>query len=295
MSDRYFALFACIFAVSVVTAPASAQPYERTVRDTVALTPGSVSVDNEEGSVTVSTWNRDAVAYEARIVSEQAADYVEDTVIDAERFSQHLSLESSFDDLEARWTFGPEMIGYGVSEPKVHYTLTVPATAEVSVEDEDSEIEVTGLHAALQVETTAGTVQVANQRGTARIDAHDGAVSVTDVRGDLNIDTHEGSATVEGLRGRLLLDTHEGQADVAIDSLAAVDVATHEATVALTMPADAGFDLATELGDDAQVEGDFDLSSLRDGDDDDYHGALQGGGPLLRIESHDGTVRLRTR
>jgi hypothetical protein len=293
MFYRHLVISACILAVSGLTVSLHAQPYERTVRDTVALAPGGVSVENQEGSIKVATWTRNAVAYEARIVSEQAADYVDDTVIEVDTLSQHLSLESTFDDLESRWTFGPEMIGYGVSEPAVHYTLTVPRTAELAIEGTESTIEVTGLRATLQVETEDGTVQVDDQRGTMRIDAHEGPVSITDMQGDLTVDTHEGTATVDGLRGRLLLDTHEGEADVSVDSLAAVQVDTHEGEVALRFPPDAGFDLSTDLGDDARVRGGFDLDALRD-EDGNYHGSLRGGGPLVRLTSHEGTITFDT-
>jgi hypothetical protein len=252
-----FLALLCLLGTDKRATPLHAQPYERTVRDTVALTPGSVSVENEEGRIAVSTWDRNAVAYEARLVSRQAADYVEDTVIDVGLFSKYLSLESTFDDLEAQWTFGPELFGYGVSHPAVHYTLTVPRAAEVAIEGEDAEVEVTGLRALLQVETDDGNVRVANQRGG------------------------------------LTIDTHEGQAEVGIDSLAAVAVDTHEGRVALTVPRDAGFTLATDLGEDATVQSDFVLDPLRN-DDDNYEGSLRGGGPLVRLSSHEGTIVLRS-
>lgn len=270
-----------------------AQPHQRTVRDTVSLSPGSVSVENEEGSITVSTWSRDAVAYEARIESEQDKAFVENTVIDVETLTQHLELESNFDDLEAQWSFGPEIYGYGVSHPAVHYTLTVPESAEVSVAGEDAEIDVTGLRAPLQVETDEGPVRVANQRGATRIDADDGSVTVADVRGDLAIDMDEGTATVNELRGRFLLGMEEGQADVTVDSLEGAQIDTDEARVTLSVPAGDGFDLSTDLGDDAELTGNFEFASLQD-EEENYHGALRGGGPLLRLASREGNITLRS-
>ena len=288
-------LFALGFLTLIGAAvPLHAQPHERIVRDTVALTPGGVSVENEEGSVTVTTWSRNAVAYEARIVSKQSPDYVENTVIEVESFNQELSLTSNFDDLEPQWSFGPELFGYGVSSPEVHYTLTVPRTAELSVDDTESTIEVTGLAAALQLETLDSEVRVREQRGPVRVDANEGVVSLTDVRGDIKVDTHEGTVRAKGLRGRLMLDTHEGEADIAIDSLATVEVETHEGSVTLTMPADAGFDLSTDLGEDARLGGTLDLSSLRDDEKGDYDGAVRGGGPLVRLSSHEGEIVLQT-
>jgi DUF4097 and DUF4098 domain-containing protein YvlB len=295
----FFAL--TFFVLAGAAAPLQAQPHERTVRDTVALTPGSVSIDNEEGSITVTTWDRDAVAYEARIVSEQAPEIVENTLIEAETFNQQLSLVSDFDDLEARWSFGPEIYGYGVAHPDVHYTLTLPRTAALTVDDTESTIEITGLAAALQLETLDSEVRVREHRGPVRVDANEGTVVLTDVQGDLKVDTHEGTVRATGLRGRLMLDTHEGEADIAIDSLAAVNVDTHEGAVALTVPRDAGFDLSTDLGEDARFEGRIDaaLPGAEDefdeeDEDDDHNGVVRDGGPLVRLSSHEGEIVLQT-
>ena len=277
-----------------IAGPLQAQPYERTVRDTVAFTPGSVSVDSKKGSITVSTWDRDIFAYEARIVSGQGPEIVENTVIEADKFNQQFSLVTNLDNLEAGWSFGPELFGYGVSHPEVHYTLTVPRRAELSVDDTESTIEIDGLAAPLRVETLESDVQVRNQRGPVRVDAHEGMVSLTDVQGDLKVDTHEGTVQVTGLRGRLMLDTHEGESEVAIDSLAAVEVDTHEGDVTLTMPPGASFDLSTDLGDDARLRGPTDLSSLREDEENDYAGAVRGGGPLVHLSSHEGEITLRT-
>jgi hypothetical protein len=272
----------------------STDRHERTVRDTVDFTPGTVAVENEKGSITVATWDRDVVAYEARIVSEQSAEYAEQTAIEAEHFHQRLSVMANFEALEPQWSFGPEVYGYGVSHPAVHYTLTVPRTAALSVEDHASAIEVVGLNGDVRVDTHEGSLRVADQRGDAQIQTHEGTVSVTNVRGDLKADTHEGRITVKGMKGRLLLDTHDGRAEVGIDSLAAVEVETHEGTVTLTLPRDAGFDLATELDEEADVQGDFALDSLRN-EEGNYHGAVQGGGPLMHLRSHEGTITLRAR
>lgn len=294
MPVQRLSVLVLLCAVIGVAAPAQAQPYERTVRDTVALTPGSVSVDSEEGSITVSTWTRDAVAYKARIVSGQGAEIVENTVIEADTFNQQLSLVTNLDNLEPSWSFGPELFGYGVSHPEVHYILTVPRTAELSVDDTESTIEIAGLAAPLRVETLDSEVRVQEQEGPVQVDAHEGTVSLTDVQGDVKVDTHEGTVRATGLRGRLLLETHEGEAEVGIDSLAAVEVDTHEGDVTLTMPADAGFDLSTDLGDDAQLRGPADLTSLRDDEENDYTGAVRGGGPLVQLTSHEGEITLRT-
>jgi hypothetical protein len=259
----------------------------------LSFAPGTVAVENEEGSITVDTWARDSVVYEARLVSEQDADNVDQAAIEVEQFNERLSLTSNFEDVEAEWSFGPEVFGYGVSHPAVHYTLTVPRTAAVAVDAQASEISVSNLAAALRIDTHEGPVTVTKQAGPVRVDTHDGSVSMATVNGDLNVDTHEGRVSVEGLRGRLLIDTHEGTAEVGIDSLAAVDIDSHEGEVLLSIPRDAGFDLSADLDEDASLDGDFSVESLRT-EDGNYEGRVRGGGPFVRLSSKEGKIVLRT-
>lgn len=63
------------------------------------------------------------------------------------------------------------------------------------------------------------------------------------------------------------------------------------------MPTGTGFDLNTDFGDDVDVSSDFDLAPIRIVDEDDedevnYRGAVNGGGPEIYLESHDGHFRL---
>lgn len=268
-----------------------AQPYERTVRDTVDLAAGSVSVENEEGSVTVSTWARDEVAYRARIVDEQIEEAVQQTRIEVDRADEALSLTTHYDEVEGQWTFGPKSFGYVKTTPKVHYTLRVPASASLHLTDHESDVDVSGLAGPLTIDTHEGTVRVSDHSGRAEISSHEGRMVLRKISGNLIVDTHEGTVTIEDLRGRLDLEMQEGRADVRIDALKEIVADTHEGTIALSLPSSVGFDLSTDLGDDAELESDVDLTSVRR-DDTDYQGAVRGGGPLIRLTSHEGRITL---
>jgi hypothetical protein len=285
-------VFLYVFGIAGLAVSVHAQPHERTVRDTVTFEGETVSIENQEGSISVSTWERDVIAYEVRIVSKQSANIVEQAAIDTEQFNQKFSLESNLEAIEPEWSFGPEIYGYGVSYPDVHYTVTLPEAALLSIDDHESQIEVEGHAAGLDIDTHEGDVSVLRQRGPVQVDSHEGGIDVTDVQGDLSVDIHEGRLTAEGLRGDLRIATHEGRADVAIDSLGTVEVDTHEGTVNVAVPADAGFDLSTDLDSDAQLRGDFDFASLQV-DEHNYRGAVQGGGPLFHVSSHEGEIVLR--
>ena len=74
----------------------------------------------------------------------------------------------------------------------------------------------------------------------------------------------------------------------------------------LVLPRNAGFDLDADLGRRGTLRSDFDVDNRRRDDDDDGYwdaddddddnivrGAVNGGGPRLRLESYKGRIALR--
>ena len=303
--------------------PAAAQAPARTVQDSVSLAPdGDVSIDNHEGSITVTTWARDVVRYEARIMPTDEDPRAEKTSIRVRASNSTVRLSTEHEDGDDESTvFGFTEDGFqwgGINIPAVHYTITMPETAALRIDDHESTIEVTGLRAPLRIDTHEGPITIADQRGETQIDTHEGDVSIRGHQGDvkidshesrmdlrrvtgaLTVDTHEGSLTVDELDGGLRLESHEGDASVSFAALTSdVVVDTHEGDVTLSLPANAGFDLNTDLNDDATFASDFDLRSLRIADEEEdqvnYRGDVNGGGPEIYLGSHDGTFSLRRR
>lgn len=293
MLNRIFSLSLGLLMIGGL-ASVCAQPYERTVRDTVAVGEGPVTIENDKGSITVSTWDRNVVAYRARIASEQVEEAVAQTQIAVGRTDGTVSLTTNYDEVEAQWTFGPTSFGYIKTNPPVHYTVRMPASTSLRVDDHESDIDVSGLSGTLRIETHEGSIRVTDQTGRAEVSSHEGRMVLREIDSNLIVDTHEGAVTVEGLRGRLDLQTHEGRAEVRIDALREIVAETHEGTVSLSMPASAGFDLSTDIGDDATLQGNVDLSSVRR-EENDYQGAVHGGGPLVRLTSGEGQITLQSR
>ena len=305
-----------LIAALLLSLPPAYAQNNRTVSDTVPLAAdGSVVIDNHEGRITVTTWDRAEVQYEARVETERGADHSERTTVSVDRSSQrlHLKTEHSGSGGGLLDFFG----GGGQNIMPVHYTVTMPRTARLTIDDHESIIEVTGLRAALGVDTHDGSLTVLDQQGALRIDSHDGDIAVTEHQGDLRIDTHDSRIrlhgvagrveidthdspiTAEGLRGPLKLDTHEGRAELAFAALEGdVSIDAHDGAFTLVLPAAAGFEIDTDFDDGAEVTSDFDLSATRRADDDEevnYRGAVGGGGPQIRLAAHDGRFRLRAR
>jgi hypothetical protein len=243
----------------IATGPVQAQPAAQTVRDTVALDPsGTVEIDTYKGSVTVTTWDRAAVGYEVVIEPPYDGDDVPFTHLDVRHSEEELELDADFP-----WRlqlFGVITISPGGTErAPFHYTVSVPASARLEIDDYAS------------------------------------ALQVADVKGDVVIDTYSGTVEASNLGGGLDLEAYETSAQVSFSGLTApVSLDTYSGPVDLTLPSGAGFDLETDLQSANQLTVDGSLSLPPPTEDGNYDGPVNGGGPELSIESYGSTITLRT-
>ncbi len=302
---------------------AHAQSPARTVGDTIPLaTEGEVTVDNHEGSITITTWDRDQVRFEAEIMSTDEDPGAEKVTIRTRTTADHLRLATSHDDGDDESVvFGFDEDGFrwgGINIPAVHYTITMPRTATLTIDDHESRIDVTGHAGPLRIDSHEGPISIAEQRGGVTIDAHESSILISNQSGDVTLETHEGRMELRQITGRLSVDTHDGEligeglnggvrfeshdgnASMAFATLPDdVLVDTHDGNLTLTVPPDAGFDLTTDFDDDADLRSDFDLRRIRLEDEDDdevnYRGDVNGGGPEIRLESSDGDFTLHSR
>jgi hypothetical protein len=111
----------------------------------------------------------------------------------------------------------------------------------------------------------------------------------------LDIDTHNGSLRVVNLNGRLELRMHNGSANVDFGSYTQPSmVDMHNGTVELTLPASSRFTLQSD-GHNQTVQSDFAVMAHMSGRRDMLNGPVNGGGPSLRLNSHNGHFRLRSK
>ena len=314
-------LAAAILSLSFAPAVLAQVP-ARTVSDTVPLAAdGEVTVDNHEGSITVATWARDRVRYEAEIMPTDEDPNAKKTTLRVRRSDDRLRLATEHqegDDESKVFGFTEDGAQWGgINIPAVHYTITIPRTVALSIDDHESAIDVTGHAGRLLIDTHEGPITVADQRGEITVDSHESPISITNQKGNVTIDTHEGRIDLRRITGGLSVDTHDGElianevdggvrfeshdgsARVSFTALSEdVFADTHDGDITLTLPAGTGFDLDTDLDDDADLTSDFDLQRIRIAEDDDeltYRGDVNGGGPEIRFESNDGDVTLRSR
>lgn len=216
---------------------------------------GLVTIESHNGSIHLQTWDRPQIEIHARI--ESAGSSAEDR----RRFDQtEVEIDSSPDSVRIKTKHPDFCCSFTGSNPEVHYTIQAPRTARLRIRDHNSRTEIRDLSAALDIE------------------AHNGSVHVQGLNGPLNMGLHNGKATVDfaSFTGSSSVETHNG-------------------SVELVMPAASRFDLRSE-SHNGGVDSDFPVAARMAGRrGQNLYGTVNGGGPALRLNSHNGHFRLRAK
>lgn len=243
----------------------------REIRKTVSLnSDGRVSIDTYKGSITITTWDKAEVDIYAKIEADESAlesrrdeeEKVRDTEIRIEGSGREVRIKSDYDRLKRRRTgFWGIFDGDVGSLPFVHYTITMPKTASLKVKDYKSE------------------------------------TSVADLKSDISLNTYKGAVNISGLEGGIDLETYKGDVRVEYVSLGRSNrFETYKGEIEIVIPRSRGFELDADISSKGSLRSDFDLQERYRSKREkkrEYRELINGGGPLLRLETYKGTYRLR--
>lgn len=230
------------------------------VNKTVPLSPqGSVLIENHKGSIHVTVWDRPDVDIKARIEPEIGSP------MDRRRFdATDVLIDSSADSVRIRTRYPDSStccFFENGNNPLVRYTIQMPRTARLTIRDHRSDTD------------------------------------VSDLRGALDINTHRGTVQVHRLAGPLQLSTHRGDVKVDFTSFAGdSSVETHRGSIELSLPRNSAFEIHSSLDRHAVLDSDFPIVAHAAAS---RHGAapsgtVNGGGPVLRLNTFRGHIRLRS-
>ena len=246
---------AAVLAMLALAAAARADD-SREVKKTLPLdADGTLSVEAYKGSITVKAASGPEASIEARIVPDgddpASLRRARETDVTIEGGGRSVSVKTDDSRTQhASW------FGEGGSSPNVHYTIRMPATAHVRVEDYKSATRVEGLDSDLRLRTYKGTVEVAGQKGA--------------------VD----------------LETYKGEVDIAFASLTKpVRLETGKGEIRLRIPRASGFEIETDTGRRGGFETDFELAS-RTGKRGKIHATANGGGPAISFRTDKGSLKL---
>ena len=137
------------------------------------LTPdGRVELDNINGDVHISTWDRNEVKVDA-VKSADSKDRLDDARIEVDSDKEHLSIRTKYRDHDNTFSWGSHN-----NPPSVDYTLTVPRAARLD--------EIKLINGALYVTGVSGEVHASCING--RLEAHNlsGRAELSTINGHLD-------------------------------------------------------------------------------------------------------------
>jgi DUF4097 and DUF4098 domain-containing protein YvlB len=229
--------------------------YTEEFHQTYAITPdGRVELDNINGAVHISAWDRNEVKVDA-VKYADAKDRLDDARIEIDPGKDYLSIRTKYRDHDLNFNWGSHN-----NPPSVEYTLTVPRTIRLD--------EIKLINGSLDVTGVTGEVRASCING--RLEAHNlsGRTDLSTINGHLNARFDQLSAS-------------------------SVELKSVNGSVELTIPSDskAEIEASTVSGG---IENDFGLRvNHHRYVGHDLRGELGSGGPRIRLENVNGRIEIR--
>lgn len=186
--------------------------------------------------------------------------------------------------------------GWGRGHRSISVLLRVPKQVDLDVRTGDGGVEVQPVSGHVTISTGDGSITADGLQGEIRLHTGDGSVRATGLQGRLEAGTGDGHINVRGRFDVLVLRTGDGGIDAEVEPGSKIETAwslhSGDGGITLRLPADLGADLDAHTGDGGivldepiTVTGTITASRVR--------GKLGAGGQPLRVETGDGSIRLK--
>jgi len=270
-------IFLAVFIATLQASSLFAQPSrEEEYRYPLAMD-GTVYLNGYFGTMTVRTWDKPEVQILCSIAAgedtEAARDMVNQTLIDISTSSAWLKIDFSRADapqIQSIWDVVEAVAVAMLPKPQIHYLITMPRTASLRINDNKSLMDIYGVAGEVRIRTVKGSVDIAACEGKLNIETERGNVGIQDLAGSAEVETVSGTikASILRLEGNSTFESETG-------------------AIALFLDPSASFDLDVDIGERSKFESDF---PLPEASSKEFHAKVNGGGPLIEIESDRGNV-----
>ena len=286
---------ACLLAL-LLAAPGPASAQGDTYEETVALQPGgNLSIDVSGGSVLLLAWDEPQVEIQARIEApaDVDGDYARDIVaaarIDVRATAGEVHIGNDFSEVERRGFFDRRR-----TFPDVHYEIRAPRELNLDIElERGAGTTLRGFEGRTMINSERSDLNLVELSGTLRIELDRGQLQASDFTGSLTLNVERGArAVLTRLSGSLLIEAERTNVvlrDARIDGDS--DVAISRGDFDLELAESQPLTIDAELTSRANINTELPVALQESGGR--YRGALDGGGPALRIRADHGEVRLR--
>src|SRR5579864_6042747 len=277
--------------------------YEKDFHYSYALKPGGrLAVENFNGSVEITGWDKDTVEIDGRQYASTLAlrDAIKIDVTASDGLVQIRTIRPP----DRHWNMG---VKYVIRAPrKVNLDRIVSSNGSMKVDEIEG---ITRLH------TTNGSIRTSRVRGDLDASTTNGGVDIDDLDGPATIRTTNGRVTADGIRGALQafttngsiharlvkpephrpvkLQTSNGGIDLTMDSLADNEVraSTRNGGITVKLPSMAGAHIHAHTSH-SSIHTDFDVKQEDGGGKNHLDGIIGSGGPTVELTSSNGSIRL---
>lgn len=299
-----------------VSAALARDPLERVVQKSFAVQPGGMlKVETQGGDITV----RPGEGNEVVVVARQKIRARNDAEADELLKKLQLDISQSGNDVTAVAKYEKRVPGVNFRfwpPVQVSFEITVPTRFDTQLGTSGGDVVIGDLTGAMQAGTSGGDIKIGRIDGTvkastsggdiellestgaAKLDTSGGDIEVGRVVGATKITTSGGDIDVDAVEGSLSAHTSGGDVTARLSGALADDcsLGTSGGDVKVTLDQGAAFQLdASTSGGDVEADG-LTIKIERGGiGKSRLVGAVNGGGPLLKLRTSGGDIEIHTR
>lgn len=213
--------------------------------------------------------------------------------------------------------------------PSAKILATCPASFDLNLDTGSGKIRITSVDGDHVLDTGSGSIHIANMAGNISADTGSGSIRAENISGELLADTGSGSVDVENLDGDLIADTGSGsinarnvvgsfvgdtgsgsirvsgvlqsfKADTGSGNIHIVSSSEISAdstadagsgSIEVVLPTESAFHLQASTGR-GSISCDFPNQLVQSKEDQELRASVNGGGPLLKLESNNGQIQV---
>jgi len=196
----------------------------------------------------------------------------------------------------------------------VDYDITVPAQTTVRSRSGSGDQTIDGTTGNADIQTGSGDVRLSNLKGEIRLQTGSGDIRARDIsgpvkggtgsgdveieetgQGDVDLHTGSGNITARGVHGGFRGETGSGEIIAEGTQSGPWDVRTGSGNVRLRLPSNSAYeaDISTSSGSiDVGAPIEMTVQGRVGDSHKSIHGKVRGGGPLLRVRTGSGDIRI---
>ncbi len=174
--------------------------------------------------------------------------------------------------------------------------VTLPKSAAAEIESSGGGIDIADLAGKVTAESSGGGVEATNLGGAAVLSSSGGSIDGTNISGDIDASSSGGGVEIREARGRVVAESSGGAVSVsfAAGNAKGGDLSSSGGGVAAQVDPTVGLEIdASSSG--GSVDCDLPLTVRGRIGRNDVHGTLNGGGPLLKLDSSGGGIAISSR